>query len=212
MSFLPRISPRRTAPQRNATQRWIITTMRSVVVQIEGTARYSSSRAHITDKLDKEGPDDFEKRTWREKSHYDASGNIFIPPMAFKQALDKAASRLGIKIPGKRNATFTKHFLAGVLCIDPAPLNATKEQVQGEWVYCNADGVRGSGKRVWRCFPYVEAGWQAAVEFKVLDDTITPEIFQEHMHEAGNLVGVGRFRPEKGGYYGRFKALEFDWS
>jgi len=186
--------------------------MQTVVVQIEGTSKYSSSRAHITDHLDKEGHDDFEKRTWREKCHYDAAGSIFIPPMAFKQALDKAASRLGMKIPGKRNATYTKHFLAGVLCIDPAPLGIRKDLVPGEWVYCNADGVRGSGKRVWRCFPVVEPGWQAAVEFKILDDTITREIFEEHMKEAGSLVGVGRFRPERGGYYGRFKVLEYDWS
>lgn len=186
--------------------------MRTVVVQIQGVYRYSSSRAHITEKLEGETPDDFEKRTWREKCHYDAAGMLFIPPMAFKQALDKAASRIGMKIEGQGNAKYTKNFLAGVICIDPAPLGVAKEAVQGEWVYCNADGVRGSGKRVWRCFPYIEAGWQAAVEFSVLDPIIKPEIFEKHFTEAGSFVGVGRFRPERGGYYGRFKAIEYDWS
>jgi hypothetical protein len=185
--------------------------MRTVVAQIRGTAAYSSSRAHRTDRLDKEGPDDFEKRTWREKAHYDAAGQLFIPPMAFKQALDKAASRLGMKIPGKRNATYTKNFMAGVLCLDPAPLGVSKDDVKGEWVYCNADGVRGSGKRVWRCFPVVPPGWQAAVEFQILDDTITQDVFQVHMEEAGALVGVGRFRPERGGFHGRFAVEEYDW-
>jgi hypothetical protein len=185
--------------------------MRTATTILRGTADYSCSRAHRTDKLDKETADDFEKRTWREKAHHDAQGQIYIPPMAFKQALDKAASRLGMKIPGKRNATYTKHFLAGVLCLDPAPLGVRKDEVKGEWVYCNADGVRGSGKRVWRCFPVIPAGWRAAVQFQILDDTITPDVFQQHLEEAGALVGVGRFRPERGGFHGRFTVDEIDW-
>lgn len=185
--------------------------MRTVVAQIHGTAKYSSSRAYKVDWLEGESHDDYEKRTWREKSHYDANGMCFIPPMGFKQALDKAASRLSMKLPSPGKGTFTKNFLAGVICVDPAPLGVHRDQLQCEWVYCNSDGVRGSGKRVWRCFPIVPEGWQAAIEFKVLDPLITEAVFARHLDEAGLLVGVGRFRPEKGGYLGRFKVDEIDW-
>jgi hypothetical protein len=36
-------------------------------------------------------------------------------------------------------------------------------------------------------------------------------VFAEHLREAGNFIGVGRFRPEKGGYYGRYKVNGIEW-
>ena len=185
--------------------------MKTAVVHITGVAPISTSRAHQTDKLEGESADAFEKRTWPEKSHYDSEGNVFIPPMAFKQALDKAASRLGIKIVGKGNATYTKHFLAGVMCMEPFPLGVKKDEIKGDWVYCNADGVRGSGTRVWRCFPTLPAGWGGPVRYVVLDDVITKEIFEKTVRESGSFVGLGRFRPERGGFYGRFTVDRIDW-
>jgi hypothetical protein len=41
--------------------------------------------------------------------------------------------------------------------------------------------------------------------FWVLDDIISPEIFRRHLYQAGQFVGIGRFRAEKGGIYGRFR-------
>ena len=38
-------------------------------------------------------------------------GEIVIPAMAFKQALDGVAKRLGDQIPGKGKSTYTKHTL-----------------------------------------------------------------------------------------------------
>jgi hypothetical protein len=46
-----------------------------------------------------------ERRTWREKSTYDAKGIIEIPAMGLKQSLDRAAKVLGEQIPGKGKAT-----------------------------------------------------------------------------------------------------------
>ena len=44
-----------------------------------------------------------------------------------------------------------------------------------------------------------------------MDDTVTPEVFERHFREAGRFIGVGRFRPEKGGLNGRFQATKFSW-
>jgi hypothetical protein len=46
----------------------------------------------------------------------------------------------------------------------------------------------------------------------IFDDTITKEVFERHLTEAGRFVGIGRFRPENGGIYGRFTAGPFSWS
>jgi hypothetical protein len=54
----------------------------------------------------------------RVKCHAADVGHLLIPGRAFAMALDSTAQLLGHKIPGRRNATYTKHFLAGVLVAD----------------------------------------------------------------------------------------------
>lgn len=184
--------------------------MKIAIATLASVAPYSQSRAHQTPKLDRETSDAFELRTWREKCHTTAEGFIFIPPMSFKQSLDRAASMLGRQIPGKGKSTYTKFFLSGVLCTDPIVLPIKKADVRGEPIHANADGVRGSGKRVWRTFPVVDS-WQADVKFFVLADEITPPVFEEHLRQAGQFVGIGRFRPQNGGYYGRFEVKKIAW-
>lgn len=187
--------------------------MKTCIARLKSASAYSQSRAHVTEKLEKESHDDFEKRTWREKCHVDDNGNIVIPGMSFKMSLDKAASFLGHKIPGKRNATYTKHFLAGVLVLDNPVIQPlmTKDDVEDEPLYVNADGVRGSGKRVWRHFPLIRE-WAAEVTFYIADETITKDVFEQHLREAGKFIGIGRFRPERGGFKGRFEVAGTQWS
>jgi len=53
--------------------------------------------------------------------------------------------------------------------------------------------------------------WNGDVEYYVLDETITPDVFEKHLQEAGNFIGIGRFRPENGGFYGRYKVNKISW-
>jgi hypothetical protein len=79
-----------------------------------------------------------------------------------------------------------------------------------EDVFCDANGQRNSGTRVWRRFPVIPE-WSGRVEFNILDRTITPEVFVKHLVEAGQFIGIGRFRPINRGYYGRFQLTDLDW-
>lgn len=185
--------------------------MKIVEVDLVSTAPYSQSRQHAAPKLEKETHDAYDKRTWREKCTTNEDGIICIPAMAFKQALDVAAKMLGMQIPGKGKSTYTKHFKAGVICESDVAIGVHKDEVASVTINANADGVRGSGKRVARTFPQVPA-WKGTARFAVLDDTITTEVFERHLTEAGRFVGVGRFRPENGGLNGRFKPAGFRWS
>ncbi len=185
--------------------------MKIVEVDLISTAPYSQSRKHDTPKLEKEGMDAYEARTWREKCTTNDAGEICIPAMGFKQALDKAAKTFGGVIPGKGKATYTKHFLAGVICETDVSIGIKKDDVPSITISANADGVRGSGKRVSRTFPQV-ASWKGTARFAVLDDTITRAVFEKLFTESGRFVGVGRFRPENGGLNGRFKPEAFRWS
>lgn len=185
--------------------------MRNVTVHLESTSPYSQSRMHDAPKLDKETHDAYERRTWREKSTYDADGIVEIPAMGIKQSLDRAAKVLGEQIPGKGKATYSKFFTSGVLCTSNVSIGIHKDEIGSVTINANSDGMRGSGKRVKRTFPQTPQ-WSGVAEFVILDDTITPDVFERTLTTAGQIVGVGRFRPENGGLNGRFRPTKFEWA
>jgi hypothetical protein len=130
--------------------------------------------------------------------------------MAFKTSLAEAAKYLSMPVKSKGKATWTKNFLAGILVCDPLVLPIKKEEVPGDWLHLNADGVRGGGRRVLRCMPRIDE-WKGTVEYRILDDQITEEIFTLHLEAAGQIIGVGYFRPRQGGYWGRYTVDKVKW-
>lgn len=190
--------------------------MRIATVELESISPYSQSKHYEIERLgrssgtDTESSADFEHRTWRERCHTNAEGYIIIPPMAFKNCLAEIAKYLSVQIPGKGKSTYTKHFEAGVMVLEGITLPLKKADVPGEWLFVPADGRRGSGKRVSKCFPSIQS-WKGSVSFVVMDDTITPPVFEQHLRDAGNFIGIGRFRPRNNGYYGRFRVNSIQW-
>ena len=78
-----------------------------------------------------------------------------------------------------------------------------------------ADGRRGSGKRVWKYYPTMDA-WGGEVEVIVLDETVLQTsrttgatILEDVCRGAGQFIGLGRFRTRNNGFYGRFDIIEF---
>ena len=184
----------------------------TATVTLRSIAPYSQSRQHNTDKLDKETADAYETRTWREKAHFTPEGNVLIPPMAFKKCVEAGAKFIGRQIPGKGKATYTKHFKSGIIVAEPLVLDVTRDTLESETVSCDADGKKDStgGKRVPRTFPVLHS-WEGDVRFEVIDPTITEDVFKETVEESGMFIGIGRFRPENGGYYGRFEVAGLKW-
>ncbi len=185
--------------------------MKTAIATLESLSPYSQSRGYEVPKLDKESSGDYEERTWRERIHVNEDGQVFIPPMAFKNCLSEIAKFLSKQIPGKGKQTWTKHFEAGIMVLEPLMLPFKKEEISSERLFVPSDGVRGSGKRVWKRFPIVRS-WKGQVTFIVLDETITRPVFEEHLREAGSFIGIGRFRPRNNGFYGRFKVVKVAWS
>jgi hypothetical protein len=185
--------------------------MVTAVATIRGTAPYSQSKVIGTPKEPKETHDDHEKRTWRERIHRNDDGQVFIPPTAFKNSLSEAAKYLSKSVPGRGKATYTKHFEAGVMCLDPVVLAIRADDVVGERLFVPSDGRRGGTKRVWKTFPHIPSGWEAEVTFSILDPLVTEPVFREHLEECGNYIGIGRFRPRNNGYYGRFVVTDLTW-
>lgn len=185
--------------------------MKIAIAHLKSVSPYSQSRYHDTPKLDKERPDDYEMRTWAERLSVTDDGRVFIPPMAFKKSLETAARFLGMQIKGRGKSTYTKHFKAGVLVTDALVLPIRKQDVPGEVFFVPSDGKAGGGSRVKRKFPVIRE-WEGDVTFYILDETITEDVFAAHLREAGNFIGIGRFRPENGGFYGRYSVTGISWA
>lgn len=184
--------------------------MRTAVCHLKSVSPYSQSK-FIQDKKPRDiTHEEFEERTWRKRLHVDENGNVFIPPMAFKNVMSEAAKFKPIQIPGKVKTTYTKHFEAGVMCVAPIPLGVKGDDVPGDWVHVPSDGKRGGSTRVLKCFPVLPK-WEAKVELLVVDDIIPEDIFETVLEDAGKLIGIGRFRPRNNGYYGRFEVVKVEW-
>ena len=190
--------------------------MRRCRATIEGLGPYSQSGAHDTPELDREGKDDYDARTWREKCTVNEKGEVCIPAMAIKQMLDTAAFKLGEKVPNRRGAQYKSFFASGVNCTsDPVLMNGTgksvtKNDAHERKISANPRGIRGGAGRVPKRFPEFH-NWKAIVEIVVIDDIITRAILEQHLRAAGLIVGIGRFRPENGGTNGRFKVSKVEW-
>jgi hypothetical protein len=179
--------------------------MRTIVAKLRSTSPISFSRYYAQEvpKQPRENNQDYEERTWRNRVHARGDGTVIIPPFAFKNCADYAAGYLGRQIPGKGKSTYKKHFASGILVREPMVLNVKKQQVEGEWRHVPADGQPGGAKRVLKCFPVIRS-WKGEVAFTVLDDIITIDVLKEHLDVAGQFIGIGSFRPQNRGIYGRF--------
>ncbi len=185
--------------------------MKIAECKLQSVAPYSQSAFYHVEKKPGELPKDFESRTWRERAHADENGQIYIPPMAFANNIKQAAKYLSLPIPGKGKSLFTKHFEAGVLVPQRVMLPQMKDTVEGEWVFVPSDGRPGGGSRVEKCFPLIRE-WSGTVIYYIMDDIITEEVFRETLDYAGNIIGIGRFRPVNRGYYGRFRVVDLVWA
>ncbi|NEP57690.1 MAG: hypothetical protein F6K31_11800 [Symploca sp. SIO2G7] len=185
--------------------------MKKAIAYITGVSPLSQSRYHDTPKLNKELAKDYEKRTWKNRLHVTEDGYVKIPAMAFKNCMAEIAKFLSLQIPGRGKQTYTKHFESGVLVVEDIPLPIHQDNVIENWVHVPSDGVRGGKKRVMKCYPLIPSGWQGVVEFIIVDDTITEEVFLHHLKQAGQLIGIGTFRVRNCGTFGRFKVEKMEW-
>lgn len=184
--------------------------MKTAAIKLKSVTPYSQSKYLDIEPDKQETRAAFEERIWREKAHYDEEGNVFIPPMAIKFALQSAGKRLGMQVKGKGKKTYTAILTSGLSIPKPVFIGIKLEQVKRNDVLCNSDGVRGSGKRVWRYFPTVH-NWEAEFEMLILDDMITEDVLRAHLEEAGKYIGIGQGRAETGNDFGRFEVVSIKY-
>ena len=186
--------------------------MRDVYIKIEGLTPYSSSK-HFEQALNKgESKDAHEQRRWREKAHVDSDGNVFVPGVSFKLALDETASALNEKIPGKGNQTWTLQFKSGVVAMGDVATGTKIDDLKAISIFAHANGKRGPGTRITRWFPFIPT-WGGTLHMRLFNDTMQEDVFERFFTQAGLIAGVGRGRPITGSPAGngRFKPVSFEW-
>lgn len=188
--------------------------MKTAIAHLVGCSPYSQSRHYDKEEVpakQKELPDEYEKRTWRSRMHVTKDGHVEIPGSSFANAVKEAAKRLSIRIKGRGTATYTKAFEAGVMVIDPIVLPNLAGEVPSDRLFVPSDGRPGGGKRVIKFFPRIDH-WEGNVKFFIFDDIISEDVFRTVLSAAGQVVGIGRFRPQNRGFYGRFTVESLTWS
>jgi hypothetical protein len=168
--------------------------VKTVHARLRGIASYSQSKHYDEPKMQGESDKDHYKRTWRGHLHTDSNDLVIMPATQLKNSLAAAAKFINMKIPGQGNATYTKHFEAGILClksnhllvpnVDPADSSKCldKEKDRNDWVSIHKDkvacenlflsptGDRGGKKRVDKFYPIFPI-WAVDAEYSVIDET-----------------------------------------
>ncbi len=180
--------------------------MKTALVTLESAAPYNHRKNIEIEKLPKESSDELEQRTWRDYLHTNDEGNIVIPPIAFKKCLESCAKFESVKIAGKGQATYSKHFKAGIMVANGIDTGIKASEVKPDPLFV----PRKDGVRVKLILGTVYK-WSGTIEVIIIDDTIKENIFEETINKAGMIIGVGRWRPENGGMNGRFTVKKIEW-
>jgi hypothetical protein len=182
--------------------------MKCFVAEIKGLTPLSQGRNHGTPKLPQELEQAYEERTVLQKLHI-AVEEIFIPPIAFKLCLEKTAGYLAEKIPGHGLTQYTKHYRQGIMCPDPIMLGVGVDKVRIDKVFIPTQPNRPNSGRAWKWFPLLDQ-WQAELTIMAVDDIFTDEVIERHLRIAGQITGIGVWRPERGGMQGKFSVMAFE--
>ena len=186
--------------------------MYTVKLKIKGVTPLQQSREYSSriEKLDRETSYDYENRTWTERAHIDADGRVFHPSGAFKQSLVAASRYSGLQIKGQGKKTYTAKIMSGLGVLENLTTNKTKADMKRRDVFASAMGGKSKNEpRVWKAFPTFE-NWTAETTLVIYDDILTLEIVRRFVEEAGRFIGIGVWRPERGGEYGRFEIASFE--
>lgn len=127
-------------------------------------------------------------------------GEIYVPSSQIHGCLINAGKQL--QIVGRGKATYSKLFGAFIL-IEPAAIPITPQEYT-----VDERPVIVQRARIIRYRPIWEK-WSLKFKIVIMDDDIAPEVVKEGLDNGGRYVGIGDFRPDKKGPFGRFQVTEF---
>ena len=157
----------------------------------------------ITSKRPKTDEDHFEisRISWIAGLYLDSNGTIVLPGPNIFRALLNSARRVK-KGPAVQGGVFV---LGDAPLEYPGPRDLDALWGNGDSIYVDRRPVVLKGNRVPGVRPIFPT-WAASFDVEIDESIINFDDFVEIAERAGRVIGVGDFRPEKSGPYGRFTA------
>ena len=177
--------------------------MRKFNAHLESVTPYGQGRYHDTPKLPRELHDAYEERTYLHKLHVSLN-EIYIPPMAIKKCLEETAQYIKMPIPGRGKETYTKNIRQAVLINEPCMLGIAPAEVRLQKVFTLSQPAKPQGGRVWKYFPVIDQ-WAGVITILSLDEIVTEYVMRRHLEMGGLITGIGVWRPNRGGSWGKFR-------
>lgn len=136
-----------------------------------------------------------------DKLYLDAQGKPYIPATYLRGALVEAGKN--IKIAGKQRATYSK-LIGSTVSINPDAIPLNPNLWQPYTITAVNPMTRG---RMSVTRPKFD-NWGLKFEIMATDD-IPEDKLAAILEEAGRFVGIGDWRPQKKGMYGKFIVTKF---
>lgn len=130
-------------------------------------------------------------------------GTIYQPAVCITRCLVDAGKNFQIK--GKRKATYSKLFGSSI-AVEPDAIPHKNQK----WIPFSISAVNPMTKGRMMVVRPMFQEWKLSFALQVLDEGITMEVVKEALDYAGMYVGIGDWRPEKKGKYGKFIVTKFE--
>lgn len=150
--------------------------------------------------VEKKASTDWEAEALK-KLYINSKGTIYQPATHLERALIEAGKK--IKVKGQGKATYSKLF-GSMISVDEFEI-VHKKQSYG--IHKSLVVIPSTKGRIMRYRPIFNE-W--SLEFHISgEEEITPAVIKEGLEIAGKYVGIGDWRPEKKGKFGKFQITKF---
>jgi len=137
-----------------------------------------------------------------DKLYLDEKGKTQLPSVYIKNCITEASKQF--KIIGKGKSTYSK-IVASTVNIEPFYINLEADKF--EVFRISAVNPMTKGRMMTERPKYSK--WKASFQIVLNDPAVPSSVINEILEHAGKYVGVGDWRPEKKGMFGKFMITEF---
>jgi len=179
---------------------------KTINVTIKGISPLLMNKPNMLEMEDKAKLKQFGKnileQQFAEKQYLTDEGKLFTPDTHIKGSIIEAAKN--IKVKGKGKSTYSK-IVGYALLVSPAQILHKKTKLE-KYVVLAVNPMTHGRNAV--CRPMIK-DWELSFQVEYDADELPFEVVKECFDYAGKRVGIGDWRPQKKGTFGRFIVTEF---
>lgn len=141
--------------------------------------------------------EELSKREFKGSLYLDEDGEPCIPDYVLEACIIEGAKKFKLGKQARAGIYVTNH----AKLVYDGPKNPDKMYKEG---YCLRTSVKVQRNRVIRTRPKIPTGWEAEFTVNIIDDVISENDVSRAIKRAGEVAGVGDWRPK----FGLFEIIE----